>query len=101
MITEPFERCLGRRGITEEELTDMNHEKPRDSNRHSRCVTIDGYREIKPEGWQAVKGGIAVAHKDFGAEGSDRGALYMTRFPSCRGGRSFLGQLLKGLGPNE
>ncbi len=102
VITEPFERYLGRRGITEEELTDMNHEE---ASRFESSFPVRHpwwFREIKPEGWQAVKGGVQWLHKDFKPKDPIEVRYYMTQIPQLsQEVDPFLDSFLKGLGPNE
>jgi hypothetical protein len=101
MITEPFERYLDRRGMTEEELTDMDHEQ---AERFESSFPVRHpwwFREIKPEGWQAVKGGVQWRYKDFKPKDPIEVRYYMTQYPRLPDEvDAFVDRFLKGIGPN-
>lgn len=102
VITEPFERYLGRRGVTEEKSTDMGAEEASQFNSSFPIVHPWWFREIKPDGWQAVKGGVQWRYKDFKPKHPIKVSYYMTQFPGMpEEVDAFVDSFLKGFGPNE
>jgi len=102
VITEPFERYLGRRGITEEELTDISSEQAARFESSFPVRHPWWFREIKPDRWQAVKDGVQWRHKDFKPKDPIEVRYYMTQFPRLpEEVDAFVDRFLKGLGPNE
>ena len=101
VITEPFERYFDRRGITEEELKN----RPKETSQFESSFPVGHpwwFREIKPDGWQAVEGGVQWRHKDFKPKDPIEVRYYMTQLSRLpEEVDAFVDRFLKGLGPNE
>jgi len=102
LITEPFERYLSRRGTTEEGLTDASAEQ---ASRFDSSFPVRHpwwFREIKPDGWLAVKGGVQWHYKDFKPKDPIEVRYYMTQFPRLpEEVDAFVDRFLKDKDPHE
>jgi hypothetical protein len=102
LITEPFERYLSRRGMTEEGLTDMSAEQASQFDSSFPVRHPWWFREIKPDGWLAVKGGVQWHHTDFKPKDPIEVRYYMTQFPRLpEEVDAFVDRFLKGMDPHE
>jgi hypothetical protein len=93
---------MSRRGMTEEALKDMSLEQVSQFEPSFPVHHPWWFREIKPGGWQAVKGGVQWRHKDFKPKDPIEVRYYMTQIPRLpEEADGFVDRFLKGLGPNE
>ena len=81
LVTEPFERYLSRRGITEQSASQL---KPEELDRFSSTFPVRHpwwFRQIGPAGWQQIEGGVQWKYKDFKPKDPIEVRYYTTPFP--------------------
>lgn len=101
VITEPFEKYFGQRGITEEPDWEMGKERLEQLN-HSFPVRHPWwFRQIEPNGWKAVKGGVQWEYRDYKPNDPIRIRYYTTQFPLPGEVDLFVARFLKTLRPSE
>jgi hypothetical protein len=102
VITAPFEKYLRRRGVTEEEASELKGEE---LDRYKSSFPVAHpwwFRRIKPGGWKAVEGGVQWEYEDFKPKDAIEISYYVTQVPSLpEEVDPFLDRFLAGLGANE
>jgi hypothetical protein len=79
--TQPFEKYINRRGITEESKSDVTWE---DAARLESSFPVQHpwwFREIKPAGWKAIKDGVQWEYRNFKPKEPITIAYYQTQLP--------------------
>ena len=98
VITEPFELYLSRRGIFEEPATGLS---PAESAQMSETYPVRHpwwFRQITPDGWQAIEGGVQWRYKDFKPQDPITVRYYVTQLPRlAEEVDAFVDSLLKSL----
>lgn len=82
VYTDQFERYFERRGITEESSANLS---PQEAERFKASFPVEHpwwFREIKPTGWEQVKGGLQWQHTHFKPKDPIEVRYYMTQLPS-------------------
>ncbi len=102
LITEPFERYLQHRGITEEDDAELSSEERERLNSSFPVRHPWWFRQIEPAGWKPVKGGVQWEYKDFKPKDPIEVRYYETQFPRLkREVDPFVDTFLRQLKPNE
>jgi hypothetical protein len=81
VYTQLFEKYLDRRGLFEQTSEDL---KPEEAAQFKVSFPVQDpwwFREIKPNGWKAIKGGIQWQYQDYKPKDPISIAYYMTQFP--------------------
>lgn len=81
IITQPFEQYLDRRGWTE--VLPPGELDPEAAELRTRLwlKRCWWYRDVVPDGWRPVSGGIRWSHKDFKPKDELMVRYYLTQFP--------------------
>lgn len=102
VITQPFERYFSRRGLTEELVSEMDTEEAEQFNSSFPVRHPWWFRQIKPSGWQEVKGGLQWRYRDFKPQDPIEVSYYMTELPQAPDEvDAFVDRFLKGLDPKD
>lgn len=102
VLTRWFERYLDRRGLSEEQRTDMTSEE---TSRFESSFPVRHpwwFRQIKPDGWRQIDGGVQWTYKNVKPKDPIEVRYYMTQIPALpEEVDGFLDQFLEGVSPNE
>lgn len=102
VITDPFERYLYRRGITEEQTSELKGEELEQFKSSFPVAHPWWFRRIKPDGWKHVEGGVQWSYQDFKPRDPIEVSYFVTQIPSrAEEVDPFLDRFVAGLGPNE
>jgi hypothetical protein len=100
--TQPFEKYINRRGITEENKSDMSSEDAERFESGFPVLHPWWFREIKPAGWKPIEGGIQWEYQNFKPEEAITISYYQTQLPrSADEVNAFIDRFLKGVQAGE
>jgi hypothetical protein len=101
LISEPFERYLGRRGVVEDSPgTGQEGTTKRESPFPLQHPWW--FRQISPEGWKEVEGGVQWSYKDYKPKDAIEVRYFMTQLPQSPADvDTFADRFLKRLAPYD
>lgn len=102
VLTEAFEQYFNRRGVTEEIEARQSSKDLAQFNSSFPVHHPYWIRQVKPGGWESVKGGLQWSYKDFKPNDPIEIRYYTTPFPRLPDEAvPFVKTFLQTLGPNQ
>ena len=102
VYTEPFEKYINRRGITEESKSEMSSA---DAARSQATFPVQHpwwFREVKPSNWKPVEGGLQWQYRNFKPKEPITIAYYQTQLPkTSEEVDAFVDRFLENLQPGD
>ncbi len=102
VFTERFEQYFDRRGVTEDSAVEPSAEGADRFNSTFPVRHPWWFRQIEPDGWQTVKGGVQWQYNNFKPKDPIQIRYYTTPFPRLpQEVDPFVDRFIKSLGPKE